>query len=349
MTITDDELALRAPDDDGLTALARRSWHPVAVATEVGDAPVRATLLGEPLVLLRSASGGVSVFADLCVHRGAAIGLGFRDGDCVRCPFHGWGYDPATGACVDVPSQRGRPIPERARLLRHRAVEHLGLVWVALEDPVVDLPQFPMFGDERFRTVVCPPYDWACHASRRVENFLDFAHFAWVHPGTLGDRDFPEVPAHEVWTDGDVLAVRQPRPEPRNDVKTAGLDESTEHTDDGRVLTMMHYRGFAPFAAYLHQVLPGGREYAVMLIASPIDARTTRTFWHIARTYDLDAPDARFVQFQVDVVAQDRAIVESQRPEQIPAAITSELHVHDDKVSLAWRRLINALITRATT
>ena len=38
---------------------------------------------------------------------------------------------------------------------------------------------------------------------------------------------------------GDVLAVRQPRPEPRNDVKTAGLDESLGHTDDGRVITTM--------------------------------------------------------------------------------------------------------------
>jgi vanillate O-demethylase monooxygenase subunit len=344
MTTIDDDPVLE-PDRVGLDALAMRAWHPVAVAAEVGDEPVRVTLMGRPVVVVRSPDG-VRAYTDLCVHRGAAIGLGFRDGDCIRCPFHGWGYDPATGRCVDIPSQRGRPIPERARLVGHHVAEHLGLVWVALDEPVVGLPQFPMYDDARFRTVVCPPYDWSCHASRRVENFLDFAHFAWVHPGTLGDRDHPEVPEHETWLEGDVLAIRQPRPEPRNDVKTAGLDDTLDHTDDGRVITMMHYRGYPPFAAYLHQVLPGGREYAVMLIASPIDDHTTRTFWHVARTYDLDAPDERFVQFQVDVVAQDRAIVESQRPEQIPAAITAELHVHDDKVSLLWRRVLHRLIAR---
>ena len=75
----------------------------------------------------------------------------------------------------------------------------------------------------------------------------------------------------------------------------------------------------------------------------------TRTFWHVARTYALDEPDEQFVQFQVDVVAQDRPIVESQRPEQIPADITAELHVTDDKVSLMWRRLLTELAGRAAS
>lgn len=330
-----------------LDRLIRHSWHPVAVAAELGEAPMGITLLDQPVVLVRF-DGGVRAYTDVCVHRGAALSLGWREDDgCLRCPFHGWKYEPESGQVVEIPSQPDAPIPSRAKLTDHHCVEHIGLIWVALEEPVTEPPQFPAWDDDRFRAVVCPPYDWNCHASRRVENFLDFAHFAWVHPGTLGDRDHPEVPDHEVSIDGDVLKIVQPRPEPRNDsVKTGGLDADAEHTDDGRVMSMMYYEAFAPLAAHLRQELPGNREYAVFLSASPIDDHTTRTFWHVARTYDLDQGDDAFITFQQDVVEQDRAIVESQRPEKIPPEVVAELHVRDDKVSLAWRRLIGDLAAR---
>ena len=84
----------------------------------------------------------------------------------------------------------------------------------------------------------------------------------------------------------------------------------------------------------------------MFLSASPIDDHNTRTFWHVARTYDLDQGDETFIKFQQDVVEQDRAIVESQRPEKIPPEVVAELHVRDDKVSLAWRRLIGDLAAR---
>ncbi len=327
--------------------LLRRSWHPVAVAEELTSGPLSVRLLAQPLVLVRTDDGSVSCFTDVCVHRGAALSLGWIDDGCLRCPFHGWRYEPADGRCVEIPSMPSGPIPRKAQLTTHRCVEHVGLIWVALDDPIVPLPEFPEYDDERFRVVVCPPYDWNCNASRRLENFLDFAHFAWVHPGTLGDRDFPQVPAHDIERVGDEIRIRQPRPEPRNDsVKTGGLGES-DHTDDGRVMTVMQYRAYPPLAAQLRQELPDDREYAVFLAASPLDHVTTRTFWHVARTYAFDQPDEEFVQFQVDVVAQDRPIVESQRPEEIPAEVTAELHVTDDKVSLAWRRLLTELVKRA--
>lgn len=326
--------------DAEIDALLRRSWHPVALTAEVGDGPLGVRLLGERLVLFRGPDG-VQAFHDVCVHRGASLALGWRSEDgCLVCPFHGWRYD-GQGVCRLIPSSPRRRIPDRARLRACHTVEHLGMFWVALDEPVTELPQLPEFDDPTFRVVVCPPYDWDCHALRRVENFLDFAHFAFVHPGTLGDPSHPEVPDHEVWTEGGRLRIRQERPEPRNDtVKTGSISEGAAMTDDGRILTVMEYTGYPPLAARLRQQLPDGRVYGVFLAASPVDAQTTRTFWHVARNYALEDDDAPFVQFQVDVVAQDRPIVESQRPERIPLDVVAELHVYDDKVSLAWRRLL---------
>ncbi len=340
-------MQLPDPNDAPMDALLRRSWHPVAIADSVSHEPTAVTLLGEKLVLFRASDSTVTAFHDVCVHRGAALSLGWRDGDCLVCPFHGWRYD-GSGQAVGIPSQPDRPIPAKAALTACHTREHVGLIWVALDDPVAPLPEFPEHDDPAFRSIVCPPYDWDCHALRRLENFLDFAHFAWVHPGTLGDPEHPEVPPHEVWSEDDEIRIRQPRPEPRNDdVKTGDLSEEAEFTDDGRVMTVMHYRAYPPLAAQLRQELPDGREYVVFIAPSPVDEHTTRTFWHVTRNYALDQPDADFIQFQVDVVAQDRPIVESQRPERIPPEITAELHVGDDKVSLAWRRLLAELGQRA--
>ena len=50
-------------------------WHPIATSEEVVDQPKAFVLLGEPLVAFRDAEG-VSVFKDLCIHRGAALSGG---------------------------------------------------------------------------------------------------------------------------------------------------------------------------------------------------------------------------------------------------------------------------------
>ncbi|MFZ0165929.1 MAG: hypothetical protein WAL12_20300, partial [Trebonia sp.] len=49
------------------------------------------------------------------------------------------------------------------------------------------------------------PYRWRCDAARQVENFTDFGHFPWVHPGLLGDPERPVVSSHQVRADGHVL------------------------------------------------------------------------------------------------------------------------------------------------
>lgn len=51
----------------------RTCWHPVAYAHEVRDTPVASKLLGEALVLWRSADGAPHAMKDLCIHRGTAL------------------------------------------------------------------------------------------------------------------------------------------------------------------------------------------------------------------------------------------------------------------------------------
>jgi vanillate O-demethylase monooxygenase subunit len=328
------------PTPDALAPVLARAWHPVAPLDDVARGPVGAQLLGQDVVVARL-DGELRAFVDLCVHRGTKLSLGWVDGACLVCPYHGWAYD-ADGTCVRIPALRDGHIPARARVPRLAVAEHLGMAWVCLDpERALPLPELPELDDPTFRVIACPPYDWACAAPRRIENFVDFAHFPWVHDGVLGRRDAPEVPDHEIWREGLELRIRQLRVEPRNDdVKTAGLG-----LDGGTVTTEMRYRVFIPTAARLEQHLPGGRRYVVLLACAPTTGRTTRTWWWIARNYDLDAPDERFVRFQQDIVGDDRPIVESQRPERLPVDLAVELHLRDvDRVSLAYRRWLRELL-----
>src|SRR6266508_4149684 len=57
--------------------LLRRYWHPVAVAAELNDKPIkRVRILGEDLVLYRGDAGVYGLVAEHCPHRGASqVGL----------------------------------------------------------------------------------------------------------------------------------------------------------------------------------------------------------------------------------------------------------------------------------
>src|SRR4029079_11160413 len=77
-------------------------------------------------------------------------------------------------------------------------------------------PEVPELEWDDWRTVSCGPYEWACDASRPVENFTDFGHFPFVHPGLLGGPERPLVPNHEVRTEGSVLHYEIVRPEAPN-------------------------------------------------------------------------------------------------------------------------------------
>jgi 3-oxoacyl-(acyl-carrier-protein) synthase len=55
-------------------------------------------------------------------------------------------------------------------------------------------------------------------------------------------------------------------------------------------------------------------------------------------TINLDQPDDVLVGFEETIFSQDRGVVESQRPEQVPFDLADELHLRFDAVAVAYRR-----------
>ena len=312
---------------DRLAAL-RACWHPVAYA-DVITAPHATTLLGEPLVLWRDARGAVHAFRDVCVHRGTALSLGRVDGNEIVCAYHGWRYG-ADGACTAIP-QLAEPtrVPARARAVVYAVCERYGIVWVALAEPARPIPDVPELENAAWRVVRTGPFAWACDASRQVENFTDFGHFAFVHPGLLGDPAQPVVAPYEVTTDGPLLRYALGRPDTANAITAAERTDATRRT---------RYALHLPYTIVEH-IDWGGHDGLVYLFASqPVADDRCIGYCLVARNYNLEQPDHVIQAFERTIFGQDQRVVESQRPDRVPFDLAAELHLTFDAVAVAYRR-----------
>jgi phenylpropionate dioxygenase-like ring-hydroxylating dioxygenase large terminal subunit len=315
----------------------RQCWHPVAYGHQVGATPRAVTLLEEPLALWRDGSRRLHTFHDRCAHRGTALSLGGVAGDEIVCPSHGWRYR-GDGTCTHIPASGPAGIPARARAETYRCLERYGIAWVALEEPRWPLPEVPELDDGAWRTVMAGPFPWRCDASRQVENFTDFGHFAFVHTGLLGDPAKPAVAPHDVRVDGAVLHYAYGRPDqPNTDAFPVFADQGRK--DETR---RTRYALHLPYTI-VERIDWGGRDGMVYFFASQPAARDRCVgYCLVARNYNLDQPDRVLQEFERVIFEQDQRVVESQRPERVPFDLAEELHLKFDAVAIAYRRAMAA-------
>ena len=317
----------------------RACWHPVAFSRDLAGQPVRADLLGEPLVLWRGQDRRPRAHSDVCVHRGTALSLGRVADDELVCAYHGWRYR-ADGRCVAIPQlEDPSRVPVKARIAAYRCQERYGLVWVAIEEPRWPLPEVPELEDGSWAVVTAGPYRWRCDAARQVENFTDLGHFPWVHPGLLGDPDRPVVPRHEVRTDGHVLHYTIVRPEAANpaDFPVFGNEQA------GPPERRSRYELHLPYTIVLRLGWGGARGMVYFFASQPVTADRCAGYVLIGRNYNLDQPERVLQEFEDTIFGQDQLVVESQRPEQVPFDLAAELHLKFDAVAVAYRKAMRAL------
>ena len=220
--------------------------------------------------------------------------------------------DARPGACLDA----------------YRVEDRYGLVWVALEDPVADIAPFPEYADDSYLSYLSVSSSWNASAGRFTENGLDVTHFAWVHPGALGDRDDAECPAIDIDVTSYGFEYAYSRESLESPFATGG---QTIHSR-----TMHHI----PFTR--RRVLTSDAGHSVQYVtASPTRARQCRIWMIESRNHHRTDPIQPYIDFSRQLLEQDRHIVESQRPEMLPIDLTEELHLRGpDQVALTYRRLL---------
>jgi len=172
-----------------------------------------------------------------------------------------------------------------------------------------------------------------------VENFTDFGHFPWVHPGLLGDPSRPVVPRHEVSTEDHVLRYSIVRPEAGNseDFPVFGNEQA------GPPERRSRYELHLPYTIVLRLGWGGERGMVYFFASQPVAADRCAGYVLIGRNYNLDQPDQVIQEFEDTIFGQDQVVVESQRPERVPFDLAAELHLKFDAVAVAYRKAMRSL------
>jgi len=303
-------------------------WLPLAAAEELAPGRCVAVQHFEQPLVLWQGDAGPAAFDDRCPHRGARLSLGRVQGGALECPYHGWRF-AHDGHCVAVPAVPGFQPPATHAARVWRLQPRHGLLWVAGAHAADAEPHAPpTLDDLPAKRVLCGPFDVATSAPRVVENFLDTAHFGFVHEGWLGAREHVTVPDYQVQADG---SGRPGVPHYR------AWQPQASSAASGGAWVDYRYQLLSPLSALLQkQSSDGGTDEAYVLWTSPTGAESCRAWFTIA-TSDEGADDEVLRAFQQTIFAQDRPVLESQRPRRLPLS-GGEVHSAADRFSAAYRR-----------
>jgi len=310
-------------------AFLLNSWYVAAWDHELAGGKLLArTLLEKPVVLYKGDSGNVVALDDRCAHRGARLSNGRREGDCVRCMYHGLKFD-ASGKCVQIPGQDN--IPPRLGVRSYPVVTRDRLVWIWPGDPALADPakilDFPYLRDQNWRGR--PDYmHYKANFLLIVDNLSDFAHLAFVHTKTLGGSEeyaYKSKPtAIERLEDG----FRVERWHMDADAPPFHKKVSPEAARvDRRNVARMYVPGiffmetlFVPAGTGAREGndpghLPGAKQYRNCQFFTPETSRSTHFFWDYLHDYDLHDP-AIAQSLNESMIAgflEDKFIIEGQQ------------------------------------
>jgi phenylpropionate dioxygenase-like ring-hydroxylating dioxygenase large terminal subunit len=165
----------------------KNCWYVAAWDHELHEANMlQRTILNESILLYRTSNGTPVALDNKCCHRHAPLSLGRREGDCIRCMYHGLKYDQ-TGQCVEIPGQAA--IPRHMRVRSYPVIEKKRWIWIWTGDPAkadpADIPD--AFSLQHPNWKMKPGYvQYKANHLLISDNLLDFSHLSYVHESTLG-------------------------------------------------------------------------------------------------------------------------------------------------------------------
>ena len=206
-----------------------------------------------------------------------------------------------------------------------------GHVWASPGNPAKDLFEIPEADAPGRRHVDCGVVRVKCSPLRAVENFLDIAHFPFVHADILGAEPHTEVNRYQVEIREDADEVWA--------TKVTFYQPQAAKSAAGGITTEYMYRVAAPTAAVLYKTCPArpGEWDIITIFVQPL-AEDLCDVWPWMALYDDTTPRAELIAFQQMIFLQDRSILENQLPRLLPLDPGMEIPTQADLTSVAYRR-----------
>ncbi len=300
----------------------RNQWYVAGWDYEIDRNPKARIICGEALLLYRRLDRQVVALQDACPHRLLPLSMGVKEGDRIRCRYHGLLLD-SSGAAVEMPHRVERthksicakayPVAERHRF-----------VWVWIGDPArADPAQIPDFWP-------CSHPQWTfdgdyypiqCDYRLVIDNLMDLSHETYTHPGSIGQPEILDTPI-ETRAEADRVTVTRwmsgidPPPFWRDALKQDGPVDRWQICHFLPPSSVLIDVGVAPVAAgaTLEDHDQGARGFVIDAI-TPETTTTSHYFWGMARNFDIHDVGftARLKQQQGKVFQEDVAVLEAQQ------------------------------------
>lgn len=334
----------------------KNCWYVAAWDHEVlGDTLLARTVLGVPLLIYRRADGRPVALDNRCPHRQAPLSMGRREGDHIRCMYHGLRFEPG-GQCVEIPGQD--KVPAKLCSRAYPVVEQGRWLWVWMGEPEradpARIPPTPTLKHPGWR--YRPGYMHYRADYRLIcDNLLDFSHLSYVHEQTLGGSpNIAEVrPTVARLNDGHIEGLAVTR-------HVNGTVPAPYHQRlgafTGPVNRRFAYEFLLPGILLLHaDVRPAGNaeddltgalQFDSCQALTPETETTTHYFYMQAHAFRLDDATVTEAIYQslCRAFEEDRRMIEAQQA-QLRAAPGQEMQaIVADQALVQFRRLLQTRV-----
>lgn len=300
----------------------RNAWYVAGWDSEVAQTPLARTICGVPMMLYRKLDGAVVAMRDACPHRLLPLSMGLREGDSIRCKYHGLKLGP-DGVAEEMPLKSD---PVNRRLCAETFVVHERhrFVWIWI-------------GDKALADPAAIPDLWPCSASGwvfdggyyhvaadyrlMIDNLMDLTHETHVHAGSIGQPELMEVPIN-TRVEGDRVFVSRwmesvdAPPFWRGALGRAGPVDRWQVCQFVPPAAVMIDVGVAPVGAgaTIDAHDQGVRGFVIDFM-TPESETSMHYFWGMARSFRIEDSGftTRFKQAQGGVFSEDKEILEAQQ------------------------------------
>ena len=305
-----------------MTTWVTNAWYVAGWDAEIDSAPLARTICGVPMVFYRKLDRQVVAMRDACPHRLLPLSMGLREGDSLRCKYHGLKLGP-DGVAEEMPLKNDRV--NRAICAETYVVhERHRFVWVWV-------------GDKARADPALIPNLWPCSAERWVfdggyyhlksdyrlgiDNLMDLTHETHVHAGSIGQPEIMEAPI-QTRVEGEEVVVERWMPGIDAPPFWRGALKQPGPVDRWQICRFLLPSavtidvGVAPVGAgaTLEKHDQGVRGFVIDFM-TPESESTHHYFWGMARNFDIADPGftARFKAQQGGVFLQDKDVLEAQQ------------------------------------
>jgi phenylpropionate dioxygenase-like ring-hydroxylating dioxygenase large terminal subunit len=297
-------------------------WYVAGWDFEIDRNPLARTICGQPVMLYRRFDRSVVAMRDVCPHRMLPLSMGIKEGDNIRCRYHGLLID-SEGRGVEMPLKRD-PVVRTACVQTYPVIERHRFAWIWIGDTekadAALIPNFWPCSDPAW-TFDGGYYRIACDYRLGIDNLMDLTHETHVHAGSIGQPELMETPMETTSSGNEVFVTRwmpgiDAPPFWRNALRQDGPVDRWQICQFIAPSSVIIDVGVAPVGAGASiECHDQGVRGFVIDALTPETLTSSHYFWGMARNFDIDDAGftARFKAQQGGVFLEDLAILEAQQ------------------------------------